>query len=87
MTKPQPWAMSLAWKGYWGGPYIKARSVNDGETSQDGEWYRRAEADKRFAVLEKQANCTHHHNGVSQFSPHMHVWKCDICGNIQDLEI
>ena len=49
MTKPQPWTMSLAWKGYWGGPYIKARSVNDGETSQDGEWYRRAEADKYTA--------------------------------------
>ena len=40
----------------------------------------------RTAELEKQADCTHFHNGVSQFSPYKHVWKCDRCGNVQDLE-
>ncbi len=54
MNKPQPWTMSLAWKGYWGGPYIKARSVNDGEEPLNGEWFRRAEAEKYIAVLESE---------------------------------
>jgi len=35
---------------------------------------------------EAQTNCSHFHNGVSQFSPYKHVWKCDKCGKIQDLD-
>ena len=58
MNKPQPFTMNIEWKGYWGGPYIKARSVNDGETSQDGEWYRRAEVDKYNAELESLLRTT-----------------------------
>lgn len=48
----QPWTMSLRWKPYWGGPYVLPRAVNDGEEPLNGEWFRRAEAEKYIAGLE-----------------------------------
>ena len=39
--------------------------------------------DVGVAQLQKQAMCTHHHNGVSQYSPYLHAWKCDKCGHIR----
>jgi len=47
------------------------------------------EAVERIAELEKQAACTHHFCsssdgvGVSQYSPFMHAWRCDLCGHIK----
>lgn len=37
-------------------------------------------------ISKKQAACTHHHNGVSQYSPFQHAWKCDKCHHIMQDE-
>ena len=36
--------------------------------------------------LEAKAKCTHHHRGISQYSPFQHAWKCDKCDHIKQDE-
>ncbi len=37
----------------------------------------------KVEVLKVQAACTHHHNGVIQYSPFLHAWKCDMCDHVK----
>lgn len=37
-------------------------------------------------ISKKQSACTHHHNGVSQYSPFQHAWKCDKCNHVKQDE-
>jgi len=44
------------------------------------------DAVEQIERLQKQADCTHHHNGIGQYSPFQHAWKCDKCDHIKQDE-